>query len=98
MDLLSTLVLGLKLAVPRLISFSVQNNKLTIPGNWVPLLFMLAIFFTKYFAGFPIARKFPIVNEHIFIILLSLLYGAFSGIFYLVVLLCLKQIKHLRKN
>jgi len=79
--LLSTLVLGLKLAYPRLVSFSVQNNKLTIPGSWVPLFFMMAIFFTKYFVGFAVARELPIINEHIFIILLSLLYGAFSGIF-----------------
>jgi len=81
MGLVTTLVIGLKLAYPRLVSFSEQSNKLTIPGSWVPLFFMMAIFFTKYFVGFAVARELPIVNEHIFIVLLSLLYGAFSGIF-----------------
>ena len=42
---------------------------------------MMAIFFTKYFVGFAVARELSIVNDHIFIVLLSLLYGAFSGIF-----------------
>jgi hypothetical protein len=79
--LATTLVIGLKLACPRLVSFSEQSNKLTIPGSWVPLFFMMAIFFTKYFVGFAVARELPIVNENMFIILLSLLYGAFSGIF-----------------
>ena len=81
MGLVTTLVIGLKLAYPRLVSFSEQSNKLTIPGSWVPLFFMMAIFFTKYFVGFAVARELPIVNEHIFIVLLSLLYGVFSGIF-----------------
>jgi len=81
MGLVITLVIGLKLAYPKLVSFSEQSNKLTIPGSWVPLFFMMAIFFTKYFVGFAVARKLPIVNEYIFMVLLSLLYGAFSGIF-----------------
>ena len=81
LGLVTTLVIGLKLAYPSLVSFSDQSNKLTIPGSWVPLFFMMAIFFTKYFVGFAVARELPIVNEHIFIVLLSLLYGAFSGIF-----------------
>ena len=79
--LVTTLVTGLKLAYPKLVSFCEQSNKLTIPGSWVPLFFMMAIFFTKYFVGFAVARELPIVNEHILIVLLSLLYGAFSGIF-----------------
>lgn len=79
--LITTLIIGLKLAYPKLASFSVQNNKLTIPGSWTPLLFMMAIFFTKYFVGFAVARELPLVNEHIFIVLLCLLYGSFSGIF-----------------
>jgi len=79
--LVITLIIGLKLAFPRFVSFSVQSNKLTIPGSWVPLFFMMAIFFTKYFVGFAVARELPLVNEHIFVVLLSLVYGAFSGIF-----------------
>lgn len=79
--LVIALIIGLKLAYPKFVSFSVQSNKLTIPGSWVPLFFMMAIFFTKYFVGFAVARKLPLVNEHMFVVLLSLIYGAFSGIF-----------------
>ena len=76
-----TLVIGLKLAYPKLVSFSVQSNKLKIPGSWVPLFFMMGIFFTKYFVGFAVARELPVVNEHLFVVSLCLLYGAFSGVF-----------------
>ena len=79
--LVITLIIGLKLAYPKFVSFSVQSNKLTIPGSWVPLFFMIAIFFIKYFVGFSAARELPLVNEHIFVVLLSLVYGVFSGIF-----------------
>ncbi len=81
MGLATTLVIGLKLAYPRLVSFSEQSNKLTIPGSWVPLVFMMAIFITKYFVGFAVARELSIVNDNIFILLLCLFYGAFSGVF-----------------
>lgn len=79
--LVITLVIGLKLAYPKRVSFSSQSNQLTIPGSWVPLFIMMAIFFTKYVVGFAIARSLPVVNEFVFIVLISLLYGAFSGIF-----------------
>jgi len=79
--LVITLIIGLKLAFPKHVSFSKQSNKLIIPGSWAPLFFMMAIFFTKYFVGFAIAKELPLVNEHIFVVLLSLVYGAFSGIF-----------------
>lgn len=79
--LIITLIVGIKLAYPKLVRFSKQTNKLIIPGSWVPLFFMMSIFCTKYFIGFAVARELPIINEQTFIILLSLLYGAFSGIF-----------------
>lgn len=79
--LVITLVIGVKLAYPKLVLFSVQNNTLTVPGSWAPLFFMMVIFFTKYFVGFATARDLPVINEHMFVVLLSLLYGALSGVF-----------------
>lgn len=81
LGLIITLVIGLKLAFPKLVSFSVQSNQLTIPGSWVPLFLMMAIFFTKYIVGFALASDLPVINKPIFLVLISLLYGAFSGIF-----------------
>jgi len=76
-----TLLIGLKLAYPKLVCFSVQSNKLKIPGSWTPLLLMMAIFFTKYFVGFAVARELPVINDQLFIVLLCLIYGSFSGVF-----------------
>ncbi|NRA61380.1 MAG: hypothetical protein HRU25_10825, partial [Psychrobium sp.] len=81
LGLLITLFIGINLAYPKSVSFSSQNNRLTIPGSWVPLVLMMAIFLTKYFVGFAIARDLPIIDDLIFVALLSVLYGVFSGIF-----------------
>jgi hypothetical protein len=79
--LVLVLILALKLAYPKLVSYSKQDNKLTIPGSWVPLCLMMAIFFTKYVVGFAVARQLSIVDGMLFMLLISVLYGAFSGIF-----------------
>ena len=79
--LLLPLIFGIKLAHPKLVNFSEEHNKLTIPGSWVPFILMMAIFFTKYFVGYSIARELAIVNEFMFVVTISILYGVFSGIF-----------------
>lgn len=73
--------IGLKLALPKLVGFSKEDNKLLIPGSKVPLILMMAIFFTKYFVGFSLARNLPLTNEFIFVVIISLTYGIFSGVF-----------------
>lgn len=78
--LIVALILGIKLAYPKLVRFSAQNKRLTIPGSWAPLIFMMAIFFTKYTVGYAVARELAIVTEFMFMATLSILYGAFSGI------------------
>lgn len=81
LGLITASVIGLKLGFPKLVSFSIQDHKLTIPGSKIPLIFMMAIFFTKYFVGFAFARDLPLVNELNFLIVISLSYGVFSGVF-----------------
>ncbi|KXI27270.1 hypothetical protein AX660_21300 [Paraglaciecola hydrolytica] len=81
LGLVLALMLGLKLAYPKVVSYSLKNNKLTIPGSWTPLALMMAIFFTKYFMGFAVARSLPIINDMVFIALICMLYGVFSGTF-----------------
>ena len=94
LGLLATLFIGIKLAYPKLVCFSSQNNQLTIPGSWVPLILMMAIFMTKFFVGFAMARDLPIIDEIIFMALLSLLYGVFSGIFLSRGFVMFKAVKH----
>lgn len=79
--LILALFCGIKLAYPKLVSFSGQNNRLTIPGSWAPLIFMMAIFFTKYIVGYAVARELAVVNEFMFMATINILYGVFSGIF-----------------
>lgn len=78
---LLALAIGLKLALPKLVGFSKEDNKLLIPGSKVPLILMMAIFFTKYFVGFSLARNLTFTNDFIFLVIISLIYGIFSGIF-----------------
>lgn len=79
--LILPLIFGIKLSHPKLVNFSEEHNKLTIPGSWVPFILMMAIFFTKYFVAYSIARELAIVNEFMFVVTISILYGVFSGIF-----------------
>lgn len=79
--LIVALILGIKLAYPKLVSFSEQNKRLTIPGSWAPLIFMMAIFFTKYTVGYAVARELAVVNEFMFMATINILYGVFSGVF-----------------
>jgi uncharacterized membrane protein len=74
-------MIGYKLFQANAVHFSFQDNHLSLPGSWIPLLIMMAIFFTKYVVGVAVAKELPMVNELMFAIVLSVLYGSFSGIF-----------------
>lgn len=76
-----SLSVALKLAFPKGVSYSNTEKKLSIPGSWIPLFLMMAIFFTKYFVGVVVAQQLPIISEIEFIVLVSILYGCFSGMF-----------------
>ena len=52
-----------------------------LPGSWTPLALMLGIFALKYLSGLLIAMQAPVVRAALFSPLLSLLYGALSGVF-----------------
>ena len=76
-----SLGVSLKIVLPKSINYSSAEEKFFIPGSWVPLFLMMAIFSTKYIVGVAIARQLPIISEVEFITFISLLYGCFSGIF-----------------
>ena len=58
-----------------------QARSFSVPGSWMPLLVIMAIFFTKYAVA--VLRGFgsPLVEQQAFAALLSLAYGGFSGYF-----------------
>ncbi len=61
--------------------FNEDTQSFSVPGSWVPLLLMMAIFFTKYFVGYSQAVGLPFIESVTFIATIALLYGAFSGLF-----------------
>jgi hypothetical protein len=72
---------GVKLATPQGVTFSSETQSFSIPGSWLPLAFMMAIFFTKYAVGVILARQLPIAGETAFVGSVSLCYGLLSGVF-----------------
>jgi len=63
------------------VEFSAEAGYINIPGSWVPLLLMMAIFFSKYLVAVLSALQPSIVLSAGFMIFCTLLYGAFSGVF-----------------
>jgi hypothetical protein len=76
-----TAYLGLKSANQIGVSFATETQSFSVPGSWLPLALMMAIFFTKYAVGVILARKLPIAGELPFIGSISLIYGLLSGVF-----------------
>ena len=74
--------LGVTLARPVGVRFSTETQLLSVPGSWLPLVLMMAIFFTRYAVGVMLARHLPIVYAPAFIGSISLWYGFLSGIFF----------------
>jgi len=81
LGVLLCLGLGLKLAKPQGVSYCADSQKLSIPGSWLPLVLMMAIFVTKYMVGVVVARQLPMLELVEFMLAISLAYGCFSGIF-----------------
>ena len=57
------------------------KNMYYVPGSWLPLAAMMALFACKYTASVLLARQIPIAATAGFMAITSLLYGLFSGIF-----------------
>ncbi len=72
---------GVKLVTPQGVTFFSETQSFFIPGSWLPLAFMMAIFFTKYAVGVVLARQLPIASEAVFVASISLCYGLLSGVF-----------------
>ena len=77
----ATTWLGLMLGSPKGIVCKDDIHSVIIPGSWIPLLLMMAIFFTKYIVGVVLARELPIAGSLQFISIVCFFYGCFSGLF-----------------
>ncbi len=74
--------LGLQLGILKGVTYSDEKQTFLIPGSWVPLILMMAIFFTKYAVNVVLALQLTIVQSAEFIAVVSCLYGCFSGLFF----------------
>ncbi len=75
------------------VSFDPHRNAFYIPGSWVPLIVIMAIFFTKYAVAVMTSLKTDTASSPAFAILLSLAYGGFSGYFSSRAVSLLAQVK-----
>jgi len=60
---------------------SPTGGSFTVPGSWVPLALMMAIFFTRYAVAVALARDAALAAVPGFAAAAGLAYGAFSGVF-----------------
>ena len=75
-------LLGLKFFPSSSALYQTETRSFIVPGSWWPLVFIMAIFFTKYAVGV-ISSINPDLLKNISVALtLSLLYGVFSGTFF----------------
>ena len=61
--------------------YEAGTRSFDVPGSAVPLVLMMGIFFTKYVVGVQLAMHPELAHQPGFVWPVSLLYGAFSGIF-----------------
>lgn len=63
------------------VSYQADSGKCQMVGSWLPLTLIMAIFFTKYVVGIVQAMHPALLTMPLVIMLLSCLYGGFSGVF-----------------
>ena len=77
-----SLALAGKAVAVRGASRSTQPGHLRIPGSFVPVMLIMAVFITKYSAGVALAINPSLAANTAVAVTLSLVYGVFSGLFW----------------
>ena len=62
-------------------SYDAATREFSLPGSVVPLALMMGIFFTKYAVGVSTAMVPELTQLESFVLTVTVIYGAFSGIF-----------------
>jgi len=63
------------------VTYSQDKKLVFVPGTWVPFIFIMAIFFTKYAVAVMLGSRLPIVDNVAFSGVISSIYGCLSGTF-----------------
>lgn len=67
--------------LPETFQYDLESAKFQLPGSYVPLAMYMGIFGFKFMVGFMSGMQMPIVNELLFVLGISGIYGLFSGVF-----------------
>jgi hypothetical protein len=74
-------VVGYALFRDRRVEFDATEQKFFVPGSWMPLVVIMAIFFTKYVYAVMRALNADVISTPAFVVALSTIYGLLSGYF-----------------
>jgi hypothetical protein len=76
------LVLSNAVGAWRNIAWSEQDQRLVVPGSWIPLMLILGLFVLKFSVGVALAMNHELLSNAVFALAVSFAYGAFSGMFF----------------
>jgi hypothetical protein len=63
------------------VEYDATTRKFLVPGSWMPLAVIMAIFFAKYVYAVMHAMKIEAITAPLFVVVLSAVYGVLSGYF-----------------
>lgn len=78
---LGVVAANLFLRLPRGVTYPATADRISVPGSWMPLAFMMLIFFTKYTVAVKLALSPELRHLESFAIAACALYGVCSGFF-----------------
>ncbi len=73
--------LGVIFGIPRNVRYLPETQSFSVPGSWLPLALMMAIYFMRYATAVIVARQLPMAGDPAFVGSVSLGYGLCSGLF-----------------
>ncbi|MCB2021335.1 MAG: hypothetical protein KDG44_11065 [Burkholderiaceae bacterium] len=74
-------VLGVERIAPRGARWLPDVARFELPGSWLPLMLILALFCLKYGVGVSLAMAPQLASDKAFEAIVAFAYGAFSGLF-----------------
>jgi hypothetical protein len=69
------------MAAPRGAAYDSRSRRFTLPGSWVPMALIVAIFLVKYVVGVDLAMQPVLARDSEYALIVAALYGVFSGTF-----------------
>ena len=77
----AVVVIGLAWVPSRRVAYDASTAQFTVPGSWMPLALMMGIFFFKYAVAVAHAVKPGVLDATTAVVVVSAMYGLFSGLF-----------------